>query len=121
MRRLALAALLLAACGSPASVTGPDEFAALASRPGALLLDVRTREGYAAGRIPGATLLPHTELAARAAGLPADKGAPVLVYCASGGRSAKAAKALAAMGYTSVHDLSGGIRRWQSEGRPVEK
>jgi rhodanese-related sulfurtransferase len=45
----------------------------------------------------------------------------VLVYCASGGRSAKAAKALAAMGYTSVHDLSGGIRRWQSEGRPVEK
>lgn len=120
MRRLALAALLLAACGR-GPVTAPAEFAALAARPGAALLDVRTPEEFAAGRIAGARLLPHTELEARRAELPADKAAPVLVYCASGGRSAKAAKALAALGYTSVHDLAGGIRRWQSEARPVEK
>lgn len=122
MRRLALAALLLtAACGRRGAVTAPAEFAALAAKPGAVVLDVRTPEEYAAGRIGGAKLLPHTELEARRAELPADKAAPVLVYCASGGRSAKAAKALDAMGFTSVHDLAGGIRRWQAEGRPVEK
>lgn len=122
MRTLALAALLLpAACGERGPVSAPAEFAALAAEPGAVLLDVRTPEEFASGRLAGAKLLPHGELESRRSELPADKAAPVLVYCASGGRSAKAAALLAKLGYTSVHDLAGGIRAWKADGRPVEK
>lgn len=121
MRRLAVAVLLLCACGRGGPVASPADFAALASRPGAVLLDVRTPQEYASARLAGAKLLPHSELESRRAELPADKDAPVLVYCEAGGRSAKAAKLLTAMGYTSVHDLAGGIAAWKAEGRPVEK
>lgn len=121
MRRLALAALLLAACGRRGPVSAPAEFSALAVKPGVVVLDVRTPEEFASGRLSGAKLLPHSELESRRAELPADKDAPVLVYCEAGGRSAKAAKTLAALGYTSVHDLAGGIRAWKADGRPVEK
>ena len=79
------------------------------------LLDVRTREEFAAGHIPGAVCLPVEELSAESAGkvLPQADG-EILVYCRSGRRSARAAKALAALGYTRVYDF-GGILSWPYE------
>jgi rhodanese-related sulfurtransferase len=50
-----------------------------------------------------------------------DPKKPVLVYCRSGGRSAKAVKALREAGFTTVHDMDGGIIAWQKAGKPVEK
>ena len=77
----------------------------------ATLVDVRTPEEYAMGHIDGATLLPLDTLAIKAETALTDKNANVIVYCQSGARSAYAAAQLAAMGYSSVHDL-GGIFSW---------
>ena len=79
------------------------------------LLDVRTREEFAAGHIPGAVCLPVEEVSAEtaAAVLPQTDG-EILVYCRSGRRSALAAKSLAALGYSRVYDF-GGILSWPYE------
>ena len=76
---------------------------------GATLVDVRTPAEYAAGHIEGAVNIPVHELAERIGEIPADE--PVVVYCASGNRSATAAEVLRDKGYAEVEDL-GGMSRW---------
>ncbi len=83
-----------------ARISGPDARAKVAA--GALLVDVRSRAEFAAGALPGAIHIPVGEIAARVAELPAGK--PIVVYCASGMRSASAARALRSRG-REVHDL----------------
>lgn len=77
---------------------------------GARLVDVRSPGEHASGHIPGSTNIPVGDLAGRAEEL-GDKARPVVVYCASGVRSASAARILKRAGFTSVHDL-GSIARW---------
>lgn len=91
----------------------------LAKQPGTFILDVRTPEEYAQGRLAGSVLLPVTELPMRLRDLPKDKKTPVLVYCAAGPRSQAAGRILTEQGYTAVHELKGGIRAWQAEGQAV--
>lgn len=76
-----------------------------------VLLDVRSRTEYDEGHIPGALLLPHTELCARAGDELPDKAMRILVYCRSGKRSHIAAEELAELGYRHVYDF-GGILSW---------
>lgn len=78
-------------------------------RNGALLLDVRTAEEFAEAHVPGARNIPVQELPARIAEV-GEKNRPVVVYCRSGARSARAASMLKAAGY-EVHDF-GGIHNW---------
>ena len=75
---------------------------------GATLVDVRTPEEFASGHAEGARNIPVDEVGARLAELPRDK--PVVVYCASGARSAQAAATLARAGYT-VRDM-GTLEAW---------
>lgn len=78
-------------------------------RNGALLLDVRTPDEYAAQHVPGASNIPVDQLPARLAEVgPASR--PIVVYCRSGARSARAAAFLRASGY-DVHDI-GGLHAW---------
>lgn len=70
---------------------------------GALVLDVRGPAEYAAAHYPGAHNLPVEELSGRLAEL-GDRGQSVVVYCASGARSAQAAKILKAAGFSDVTD-----------------
>jgi rhodanese-related sulfurtransferase len=74
---------------------------------GARLVDVRTPEEFAAGHLPGAVNLPVDVLQGRAAAELAPAEAPVVVYCRSGKRSARAAEVLKALGFGQVHDLGG--------------
>jgi rhodanese-related sulfurtransferase len=88
---------------------------------GAQLLDVRTKEEWNEGHLEGATLVTVTEegfLEKAKSELDAKK--PVLVYCRSGARSAKATEQLRAAGFT-VHDLKGGITAWKDAGKPLVK
>lgn len=82
------------------------------------LLDVRTPEEFRQGRIKGAVLIPVSEIERRVAEVP--KNRPVIVYCAVGGRSNKAAKFLASKGY-EVFDMTDGIVGWYRNGLPVER
>ena len=84
------------------------------SEEGCIILDVRTREEYDQGHIPGAVLIPNTEIEAKAADLLPDKGQLILVYCRSGRRSKLAAQSLADLGYTNIREF-GGILDWPYE------
>jgi rhodanese-related sulfurtransferase len=79
--------------------------------PTATILDVRSPQEYATGRIPGARLLPESDISARANYYLPDKNALILVYCRSGARAQSATQKLLAMGYTNVYDF-GGIIDW---------
>ena len=76
-----------------------------------VLLDVRTVEEFKEGHIPGALLMPDTEIVHRASIALPDKNALILVYCRSGRRSENAARQLIEMGYTNIYDF-GGIIDW---------
>jgi len=89
----------------------PEDGVALVERGGVRLLDVRSPQETAGGVIPGALLIPIEELEERVGELPQD-GAPTLVYCAAGGRSAAACEYLSSRGYTGLRNLQGGIGSW---------
>ena len=76
-----------------------------------IILDVRSEEEYRMQRIDGAVLIPVGELKARAESELPDKDAQILVYCASGARSATAVRILTKRGYTNVHNI-GAITNW---------
>lgn len=78
---------------------------------GARLVDVRTPGEFAGGHIEGAVNVPLQELDARL-GEVGEKARPVVLYCASGMRSASAARLLKRAGFQDVHDL-GAISRWR--------
>jgi rhodanese-related sulfurtransferase len=93
----------------------PDEPAA--SVPGeAWLLDVREDDEWAAGHAPGARHIPLGQLGARSDEVPADE--LIYVICRSGGRSARAAQALAQAGWQAVN-VAGGMQEWAAAGRPM--
>jgi rhodanese-related sulfurtransferase len=85
------------------------------------LLDVRTAGEYQSGHLKNslqADWLNKAQFEDRIKYL--DKTRPLLVYCASGGRSAQAAKWLLENGFTDVQNLKGGLTTWKLEGKAVE-
>jgi len=87
---------------------------------GAALLDTREPHEWRAGHLNGATLLPPADVAARVEDVVPDKNKPVVIYCAAGMRSMRAALQLAQMGYQDIYSVAGGIGRWKAEGRAWE-
>jgi molybdopterin/thiamine biosynthesis adenylyltransferase/rhodanese-related sulfurtransferase len=96
----------------------PSEAAARADSP--LFLDVRERDEWEEGHIPGAVWIPRGNLESRAEQALPDRERPVVVYCAGGSRSAFAAKTLQQLGYTSVASLAGGFTDWKRSGFPTQ-
>lgn len=88
---------------------------------GIQILDARTPDEWNEGYIKGAKLITYPDDFATKASKALDPEKPVLVYCRSGGRSAKAAQLLRDAGFKDVRDLAGGIVAWEKEGKPVEK
>jgi len=85
-----------------------------------VLLDVREKEEFRAGYIPGALSIPRGFLEIQVEGKLPDKDATIVAYCAGGTRSALAAKTLADLGYTHVETANPGFTRWKDMGYPVE-
>lgn len=77
-----------------------------------IVLDVRTREEFAAAHVPNATNIPVQELAQRHAELGA-KSTPIVIYCRSGARSAAAAQLLGSLGFSRVTDV-GAMSNWRA-------
>jgi len=83
-----------------------DEVKRFKETEGAILLDVRTREEYGQGRIPGSINIPVQEMKKAESLLP-EKETPLFVYCLSGGRSGQAVSMLKSMGYRNVSNIGG--------------
>ncbi len=95
-------------------ITAQEAQVRMKENPKAIVLDVRTKEEYAAGHIPKAICVPNETIDKTPPAELPDKKAEILVYCRSGNRSRQAANKLIAMGYTSVFDF-GGIGDWPGE------
>ena len=93
---------------------------ALEAGEGVTILDVREPDEWEEAHIPGAKHLPRGLLEYRAADQLPAKDARIVVHCASGGRSALAAKSLKEMGYTNVANMDGGINAWKERGYETE-
>ena len=88
---------------------------------GVAIIDVRETEEFGTGHLPGAKHVPRGYLESRIEGVVGDRGRRVILYCASGTRSALAAHTLSEdLGYEHVESMTGGITLWKDRGYEVE-
>jgi rhodanese-related sulfurtransferase len=88
---------------------------------GAVVIDVREPEEWGAGHIPGAVHVPKSYLESRVEGAVPDRSQHVILYCASGNRSAWAARTLLDdLGYENVESMTGGFTLWKDRGYEVD-
>ena len=120
---LLLAVMMLTACGQDKendqgavymNITAEEAKQIMDSEEGYIILDVRTQEEYDQGHIPGAMLIPNTEIETKAEEVLMDKDQLLLVYCRSGRRSKLASEILVELGYTNIKEF-GGIIDWPYE------
>jgi molybdopterin/thiamine biosynthesis adenylyltransferase/rhodanese-related sulfurtransferase len=97
----------------------PAEAQAELSKDGVALIDTREPTEYQEAHIDGAELVRPTEVAERIDELVPDRSQRVILYCASGNRSARAADELRELGYENAASIRGGIKTWEAEGLPV--
>ena len=105
-----------------------EEAKTLVGRPDVLFVDVREKEELQrTGKIPGAVHVTrgmlefHADPESPYHKPELDRSKRVIVNCASGGRSALAAKTLKEMGYENVWNLVGGMNAWTEKGGPTEE
>jgi sulfur-carrier protein adenylyltransferase/sulfurtransferase len=88
---------------------------------GAVIVDVRESEEWDQGHLPGARHVPRGHLESRIEGATSDRDTRVILYCASGNRSALAAKTLQEeLGYKNVASMRGGFTLWKDRGYATE-
>ena len=88
---------------------------------GVAIVDVRETEEFATGHLPGAKHVPRSYLESRIEGIVPDRSQRVVLYCASGTRSALGANTLVEdLGYESVESMTGGITLWKDRGYEVD-
>jgi rhodanese-related sulfurtransferase len=83
-------------------------------------IDVREDHEFAKDHAKGAVHLGRGILERDIESRIPDKGAPIVLYCGGGFRSALAAESLGRMGYTNVTSMTGGIRAWREANYPLE-
>ncbi|WP_425391674.1 rhodanese-like domain-containing protein [Ekhidna sp.] len=88
---------------------------------GVTIVDIRTPAEYQSGHIPGVIHIDFLNKVFLDSMQSLNKGEPVIIHCASGGRSAKAAKMLQEAGFDKIYDYSGGFKDWSSRGLKIEK
>jgi molybdopterin/thiamine biosynthesis adenylyltransferase/rhodanese-related sulfurtransferase len=84
-----------------------------------VVLDVREKEEFRQGYLPGAVSIPRGFLEIRVEEAVPDKSTPVVAYCASGTRSLLAGRILKELGYENVTSMRGGFNAWKNQGFPI--
>ena len=96
-------------------LAGPAQFATTLEQPSAVVINVHVPYD---GEIAGTDLfMPFDQI--EPAALPADRATPLVVYCRSGSMSATAVVTLAALGYTNIVELAGGMSAWEAAGHAL--
>ena len=84
-----------------------------------VILDVKSPGEYCEEHIEQALNIDYNSKVFKAELDKRDRNKKYLVYCRSGHRSSNAVKIMIELGFTDIHNLSGGIRRWKGEGLPI--
>lgn len=103
--------------GDDSTLVSPQELAA--KQDDVVLIDVRTPGEFEQGHLENSVNINIASKSFKEEVEKLDKSQPVYVYCAVGGRSAKAAKMLKEMGFEEVYDLEGGIQNWEKSGMKI--
>lgn len=115
----ALIVIVITSCNTNSSektkIVLPEELQELLKNGDAQLVDVRTPEEFKEEHIPTAQNINVLSSTFNEDIKNLDKNKPVIVYCKSGGRSAKSAKKLFELGFAEVYDLQGGITSWKQK------
>jgi len=106
--------------GQHASAVTPQELIRLMNQ-GALVLDLRPQEQYAAGHINGARQMASDQVLKAGETLKRYREKTVIVYCDAGSIAAAAVRQLAAQGFTRAFSLRGGLSAWRAENLPLAK
>lgn len=88
------------------------------ANPRPTIIDCREADEYAQGALPEAVWIPRGFLESKIEKQVIERGAPIVVYCASGNRSLFATRSLHELGYTNVKSLAGGFSGWKKAGLP---
>jgi rhodanese-related sulfurtransferase len=107
--------------GEPKNVSPDEAQKLIKERKEILIIDVRTKEEFAAGHIPGAKNISilDDDFAAK---LKAHEGKPVLVHCAAGNRSTRAVQQMIeGAKFPEIFHLDDGFKAWSEAGKPVSK
>ena len=119
---LALVTLSTSACGQTAkSVTVEEAKAVIDKNAKIVVLDVRTPGEWNGGHLKNAK---HADIQSsdfEQKITTIDKNATIVVYCAAGGRSSRAASMMVQKGYKNVINMAGGINAWNAAGYPTTK
>ena len=122
---MAFFAFALVSCdskGQNINLVKPAEFdAAMKNGTEYQLVDVRTPSEYEKGHLEGAQLIDFMKASFKSEIDKLDRSKPILLYCAVGGRSGKAAKQLSKMGFETIYDLKGGIIAWSDSNMKIVK
>lgn len=101
-------------------VVTPEEMQSLLELEDVQLVDVRTPEEHKEGFIENAQNIDFNSPTFDEDITKLDKNKPVILYCKSGGRSAKCSKKLQEAGFVKIYDLEGGISKWMHEGLEIK-
>ena len=97
-----------------------DEMIELMDTEEIQLVDVRTPSEYNEGHVPDAQNINFYDENFDQQIETLDKSKPIIVYCKSGGRSAKCASKLVEKGFEKIYDLEGGFSQWKFKGLTIE-
>ncbi|MDP3739018.1 MAG: rhodanese-like domain-containing protein, partial [Hyphomonadaceae bacterium] len=92
-----------------------------ARRNDLIVLDVREKDAYDAGHLPGATFLPRGQLELRVNDAFPDPTVRIVAVCEFGKISTLAAATLRSLGYMHAAALDGGMKAWREAGLAIEK
>lgn len=102
-------------------VAAPKLAVELMNQQGATVLDIRNATEFKTGHIVDAKSVPLSSLEGSLKSLENLKSAPIIVCCAMGQHSARAATTLAKAGFQKVYMLKGGVGAWQQENYPLSR
>ena len=99
----------------------PQDAAAKLNNGDAVVVDVRDKDEWDGGHIPGASHMSRGTIELDIEEKVPEPNAMVICHCGGGGRSALAAESLQKMGYKNVRSMAGGFKAWKAAGLPTTK
>ncbi len=94
-------------------VSASDVYRAVTEKNECVILDVRTPQEYARGKIAGSINVPLSDIGKNIQNIIPDKSVTIYVYCLSGSRSVLAVDTMTHMGYTHVYNIISGLLAWR--------